>query len=173
MRAAAVGLLLVLVLVAQTSLLAPFAIWGVRPNLTLVVVYAAGLRYGMSFGALLGLLAGLILDVVAGRMVGLSGVSSAVAGFAAGWIGERLLRGNPLIPVAVAFASSMLGGATYLLAARAFGMDFPIIDSVSRTILPGAWYDALAMAMLYPLITRLFRHLDVRVEDRSAKGVEG
>src|SRR5690606_34815774 len=70
LRGWAVAGLVVLAYAAQTSLFLPLTAFGVRPDLVLIVICAAGLALGPARGAAAGLLAGLFVDVLTGRLVG-------------------------------------------------------------------------------------------------------
>lgn len=157
---------------AQTSLLAPLAVGGVRPDLVLVVIAAFALHYGPVQGAIAGLAAGFFVDLYGGRLIGMGGLAKLVAGGAAGLMGVKLFRERALVPAIVVFASSCVGNLVYLALARAFGLSWPIWQGIQRVILPSAVYDAAAGLLLYPLLARLFLLCDRLDEGRTSGSIE-
>lgn len=151
---------------AQTSLFGNISLWGIRPDLVLVVVVAYGLHYGPAPGAVLGLVAGFFVDVYGGRLIGMGGLAKLTAGAVAGLIGETVFRERALVWAAVTGAGSIVANGVYLLLARAFGLEIPVGLSISRVIAPSALCDTAAGFFLYPLLAHVFELSDQRDERR-------
>lgn len=149
----------------QTSLLAPLAPWGFRPDLVLVVVAVAGLHRGPVRAGAIGLAAGFLVDLYGGRLVGMGALAKLAAGALAGLIGQRVFRERSVVRAGVVLAASFAGNLVYWGLARAFGVAWPFVDGMVRVILPGALSDAVAGFVLYPLLARLFS-----VSDGSGEG---
>jgi len=149
--------LVVLACAAQTSLFLSLAVFGVRPDLVLIVVCASGLALGPGRGAAAGLLAGLFVDALTGRLVGLGAITKGVAGYAAGWMGRRLFPENALVPVAIAFAVSAGEGLLYLLGTHLFGVPIPLAAGFVGVVVPEACYNAVVSAFLLPLLSRVLK----------------
>lgn len=151
-------------LAAETSLVAPLAPWGFRPDLVLVVVAVAGLHLGPVRGGAFGLVAGILVDVYGGRLIGMGGLAKLAAGALAGLIGERVFRERRAVRAAVVLAASLAGNLVYWGLARAFGLSWPLVDGIVRVMVPGALSDAVAGLVMYPLLVRLFSRREVVAE---------
>lgn len=173
MRGWVIAGLVVLACATQTSFLLPFTLFGVRPDLVLVVVCAIGLVLGSLRGAAAGFFAGLLVDVLTGRLVGLGALSKGAAGYAAGWMGQRLFRENLFVPAGIALAVSVGEGVLYILGTHAFGVPIPLIAGAVHIVLPEAWYNALAAVLLFPLLFRALRFADAVSNARRPGPVEG
>ncbi|MBI5100863.1 MAG: rod shape-determining protein MreD [Nitrospirae bacterium] len=86
---------------------------GVIPNLTLLPVYYAGIRYGESRGLLAGVLTGYLQDSMSHTLLGPNILSKAMTGFfSALFVSGRYFRWTVLLGIcavsAMTFAESML-----------------------------------------------------------------
>ena len=106
----------VLSLALQVSFFPHFAVYGVVPNLVLLVVVAAALSRGARFAMVVGFLGGLSLDLVppadhvAGRW--------ALALVLVAWVASRVrqdVRPSPLAVLATVAASSFVGTSVFAL----------------------------------------------------------
>ncbi len=157
----------------ETSLFSSLTVWGVRPDLVLVLVCAVGLHRGLRDGAIAGFLAGLLLDLGEGQLIGLGAVTKALAGAGAGLIGQTLFGTNALVPALVLLCASVLEQTAYLFGSWAFGVYRPFGDGLWRVILPSAWVDALTGIILFPLIASLVRRYSVIGKERGVGSAEG
>ena len=159
MRGWAVAFAVVLALALQTSLLDRATVWGVRPDIVLIVVCIAALRLGPVRGAGIGMAAGFLADLAGGRLIGLGAMAKAIAGLAVGWVGRRLFSENVVVSVAVVAGASAIEHAVYLVGAWVLGLSFPFSERVLAVALPGLWYDAAAAVGVYPIYLLLRRCL--------------
>lgn len=157
----------------QTSLFSSVSVWGVRPDLVLVLVCVVGLHRGFWDGAVGGFLAGLLLDLAEGHLIGLGAATKAFAGAGAGLIGQTLFGTNALVPVLVVLSASVVEHTSYLLGTWAFGVYRPFAEGLFRVILPSAWLDALSGAILFPLIAPLVRRYVATDKEHGVGSAEG
>lgn len=136
----------------QTALFASLSLWGVRPDLVLLVVCVIALHRGVAEGAGAGFFAGLLIDLIEGHFIGLGALSKAVAGATVGWFGQGLFGGNAWVPVLMLLVASVTEHTCYLLGLWAFGFPYPFVDGLVHIILPSAWYDALVGTILFPVV---------------------
>lgn len=105
-------LLICLVFLLQNSM----SILSVSPNLTLLVVYFIGIRYGGTWGLLMGALIGSLEDILASSMIGPNMLAKGAAGF----LSASFLSGNVLIwtpffgTIAVALLTFMSSSIVFL-----------------------------------------------------------
>ncbi|HSC56806.1 MAG TPA: hypothetical protein VLC51_06360, partial [Nitrospira sp.] len=85
------GLVLLLVPV-QTTLLPHVAVWGIKPDLGLVVAAVVGLVAGELEGLLVGLAIGWVLNLYSAGDLWLSLVTTAGAGLFAGLLGRQVAQ---------------------------------------------------------------------------------
>lgn len=124
LRTARLLLVLVLVLVVQTTWLADLRPFGVTGDLLLLLPIAAGLVGGPVRGAVIGFAAGVAMDLVLLTPFGLSALTYLVVGYVVGTVHAGVLRSAPWIPVVVAFVASALGVVLYVILGRLVGQQF-------------------------------------------------
>lgn len=94
---------LIIGLVFQSTLFEKAYIFGVKPNLLLVVVVVYALFYGKHSAAQLGVIYGLMEDIVTGKFIGMNALSMMAAGYTAGLGGSGIYRDSPLAPLVTFF----------------------------------------------------------------------
>jgi rod shape-determining protein MreD len=137
-------ILLLLLVPLQTSLLAPLARFGIRPDLGLAVLYAIGLLTGPAEGAFAGILLGLMQDVSSAGLIGLTALSRGIMGYLSGLLGQRVLDtrspSNSIFLAVFSLAESLM---IALFFETAYG-DVPVVSLLFRRMLPSAVITALA-----------------------------
>lgn len=83
----------------RASVFARLPIFGVTPDLLLVVVVMTALRQGASRGAVVGLVGGLVEDLATGRLIGMHALGLMLAGIAAGLLRRRLYPDPWFVPL--------------------------------------------------------------------------
>lgn len=116
---------LVVVGLLQSTLIPRFAIWGVFPDLPLLLVVSWGLLRGSRQGLLWGFVAGLVVDLFSGAPFGAATVPLMVVGFMAG-LGENVVFRNLLLLL-----------LTIFLATVVYDLFFLFMVQISASPLPG------------------------------------
>jgi rod shape-determining protein MreD len=87
---------------------------GLRPDLLLLFVLAAGMRGGEGAGALWGIALGFVQDTFSAGLAGTGVLTKGLAGLAAGSLRERLDCENPNTQALVAVLATLADGALHL-----------------------------------------------------------
>ena len=119
-------LVLVAMVVVQTSLLTRMRVAGVIPDSMLLVAVCVGIIGGPERGAVVGFLSGILFDLfLLTTPVGLSALVYALVGYAVGMFAEGTVRAAWWIPVLTATVASAAGAVLFALAANVVsGSDF-------------------------------------------------
>ncbi len=96
MKAAGVGLAIVLALAVQTTLARFVISGGVRVDLVLVVVVYIALTSGSVTGAWTGAVGGIAQDALSGGLIGVGGLAKTIVGFLVGITGSQFIVARPL-----------------------------------------------------------------------------
>ena len=144
---------------AQGSVAPALRIGGVAPDIPLILTVVLGLSRGPEIGCLSGFAVGLLQDVAGGGVVGAQALTKALAGFAAGLIGERLWVSNPLVqvPGLVLLTLAEGLGRYWLLQLVHFPAAFG--DVMLHVVLPQALYNGFlgAAGMLVLSVVDVYR----------------
>lgn len=147
---------LVVLVIIQPTLMQGIEVFGVSPDLFLVLVVCAGLFRGKGEGAVAGFIFGLAFDVMVGRLVGLSGIIYMYAGFSAGMVRERVVSDRITVAIPVILATALLGGVIYYIGYHISYGDLGFGIALIRTILPKALYTTVAGIVLFVPIRKSF-----------------
>ena len=159
LRAAAIGLLVVLVVCVQLGPFSSLAISGVVPDLALLVVVAAAIARGPSYASLLGFVAGLTLDLAppADHTAGRWALALAVVGYLAGQVRDDAGRSAVAAAVTVA-ASSFIGTSLFALSGLMVQDPGVSVTSIVQVVPVAVLYDlALTPLVLPPALALLTR----------------
>jgi len=152
-------------LVVQVTLIDLIQVWGVKPDLVVVLIAINGFLRGTREGAFSGFAAGLLKDLVAGNFWGVGALSGLVAGYAAGFAESRLFKDNRVIVLGLVWLTSFLGQlVSYILLSLA-GMGLSPAVAIIKIIIPVSTYNALLGALVYG---RFYRSVQKGILSRQA-----
>ncbi len=114
-------LVVVTALVLHLAVLSRLRVFGVMPDLMLLLAIAAGLTGGPSGGSAMGFVSGMVVDLFLDTPLGLSALVFTLVGFAVGTVGTGILRASWWIPVVTAFVASAAGEVLFALAGAMVG----------------------------------------------------
>jgi len=159
-----IGLVLFLVPV-QTTLLPHITVWGVKPDLGLVIAAVIGLVAGELEGLLVGLAIGWVLNLYSAGDVWLSLVTTGGAGLFAGLLGRQVAQVTPMILSVGLLMLSLTGGvvAVFGLKNTTLSDNWWMIQSI---VLPQACFDAALGAGLLWLMGQRFAAERIGTFDR-------
>ncbi|MGZ4795674.1 MAG: rod shape-determining protein MreD [Acidimicrobiia bacterium] len=169
-RTARLALLLVLLVVVQTTLMPHLRIAGVVPDLGLVVAVALAVRYGPELGATFGFVAGLAADVFLQTPLGLSAFAFGLTAFTVGVLQSALVRPAWWVRPALAAAAGIMSGLLFVGLGALVGQSQLWALRSIRTILLAAVYDGVVALVLFPLTNAVAR---VDPRDISPAGASG
>ena len=109
------ALVLTVVTAAQISFVGDLSLFGVHPDLLLLLAIAAGLTGGPGRGVVVGFAAGVIADLFLHTRFGVATLASTLVGYAAGVAGDTVVR--PSTPVWVGATACLSAAGTVLYAA--------------------------------------------------------
>lgn len=156
MRRLFIVLAFIIVLILQTTILPLMRIWGIMPDLLLVLVIFTALFYGSLTGGVVGFAAGLLQDLIGGPYLGLGALSYFLTGYLIGYLESRVNKDNILATFSLVLAGSFVASVAYLLGQGLLSSLSLSINLFWRVFGLGALYNACLAALLSQPLTRLF-----------------
>jgi len=141
-------LIIISVSVLQASLGEPATIYGIRPNLTLIAVYAFAVMGGEGRGILYGAIGGLVDDCLSGGMTGVFLSGYAITGFLAGRIGKRVFNVGEAANFTGIFVLSMIQGVYTAVMFNTFVEGYDLMGGIWRFALPSAACNAVVGTLI-------------------------
>jgi rod shape-determining protein MreD len=114
-------LAVLIAVVLHTTLLAQVRIFGVMPDVMLLLAVAAGLEAGPGHGATVGFASGMLSDLLLPTPLGLSALVFTLVGYIVGVTKGGLLRSTWWFPLAVALVASAAGQVLFALIGTVIG----------------------------------------------------
>lgn len=88
-------------LILQTTLIPSMAIFGIQPDLPIIVLAFMCLKHGVMPGIYIGFFLGLCLDLYAPALLGQNALANTVIGFFLGLFNEKVMRTDPLMKIII------------------------------------------------------------------------
>jgi rod shape-determining protein MreD len=136
------------VAVLQVTLAGGVSVFGVKPNLMLVAVYALSITGGEWRGLMYGSIGGFIEDCLSGGLMGLFLSGFALSGYIAGRAGSKVFNVGESANFSGIFALSLVQGVYTTLLLNTFMENYDAFGSLWRLVLPQAIYNAVAGAII-------------------------
>jgi rod shape-determining protein MreD len=152
-----VGIVLLLAVLIQISLLSHIPVLGSVANLVPVVIVSIGLLGGAVSGAVCGFAAGLLLDVTIGGTPGVASLSLMAAGYLAGRWREGYDIVSALVPPLLSGALCAVSAAVFGLLTLTLGVDASVSIVVLREVFVQGLLGVLLAVPVFPLIRRILR----------------
>jgi len=118
-----VPLVIVLALALQTGVVADLRVFGMAPDIMLLLAIASGLAVGPERGAIMGAIIGFSFDLVLQTPLGLSALVYGLAALAVGTVSTGTIKSTRWIPVVATMAASAAAVTLYALLAAVFGLE--------------------------------------------------
>jgi rod shape-determining protein MreD len=163
-RAARLGALIALIVVIQVAVFPHLRLFGVVPDLGLLVALAVGYQEGPEAGAIAGFVAGFGFDLFLETPFGLDALTYAIVGYSIGVLESGLFRSPRWLPSFLGAAGGLAGGLLFIGLGVLVGVDAVKGSHGVITISYAAAYDALLAPFVFFLVRRVLG-TDDRVRD--------
>ncbi|WP_231702781.1 rod shape-determining protein MreD [Desulfocucumis palustris] len=141
-------------LLLQSSTFNSFQIWGIKPDLVLLIIVFNAFLRGHREGAFAGFCVGLLQDIITGSYIGLNALTYMAVGYLVGMTQSKLYKDSSLIMMFLMLAASLVEQfLKYLLMSYTGVLISPLVALI-RVMIPTAIYTAL----LVPLLYKKFQH---------------
>jgi rod shape-determining protein MreD len=153
--------MLALTLLLQLTVLNHIKVFGVGPDLVLIVVIFFGLFFGRSVGMESGLAGGLAKDLFALDFFGVNAFLLALTGFLAGALGTKFSRESRAARLVIVMTLNFVSMGLHFILASAFsrGLDLGFGEYISGSVLPTCVYTALVSV---PVFSKMMNMYNVR-----------
>ena len=158
-RSILLSLLTVTGLALETSVMGRLTLFGVKPELLLLMTVALAMGEGPEVGATAGFVMGLMTDLVVPQPQGVYALTLTVVGYAVGRVRAQLQTPSAWLPIGMVFVSTVAGVAFYGSFNILLGQGSIGLVGVIRNAGLAALYNALLTPFVFPLVRGLAAHL--------------
>ena len=160
-RTMRLALLLVFLVVLQTTVFPHLRVAAVVPDLGLVAAVAIAVRYGPELGAMFGFAAGLAADVFLQTPLGLGALAFGLTAFLVGAMQTRLVSPAWWIRPAVGIGAGIASGLLFISLGAVVGQDQLVAVHSLQVVGFAAIYDGVVALVLFPMATAVARARDL------------
>ena len=139
-------------------------IWGVRPDLLLLIVVYFAIADGEERAMFSGVLGGIFQDIAGNNSLGHHVLCHVVIGYAVGRMTSRLVTEHPAIKITLVFISSIVYGFFYNTIDYVQNPEIHVFNNIAALVIPGAFYTALVTPIVFYSLTRTFHNEDTQLQ---------
>ena len=157
MRVLRLTLLLISIVLIQTTILPYLRISGVVTDLGLVAAIAVAYREGPETGSVFGFAAGLSMDLFLQTPLGLSALAYALTGYLIGILQGGLLRSSWWVPPVLGGIGGIIGGLLFIGIGALVGQEQLFALRSLRVVLLAGLFDAIVAPIMFPIVAFALR----------------
>jgi len=154
-------------LVLQTAVFPHLRVFGLKPDLLMVVVACWGLLYGPEEGFVAGLTAGLAQDLTSAGFIGLFALAKTLVGFSMGVVLSKVFKESVWVATAAVGVAVFVHEVILWISLQALHVAAPALDLLT-VALPGALYSMVLAPLVYRQL--LLYRLTEWAREREAAG---
>jgi rod shape-determining protein MreD len=160
MRVARLAALASLLVVVQVAIFPHLRLFGVVPDLGLIVAVAIGYQHGPDAAAIAGFMCGLGFDLFLETPLGLDALAYAAVGYSIGVLEAGLFRSPRWLPSLLSLAGGVFGGLLIIGVGVLAGVDGVKGRHGVATVALAALYDALLAPPVFFVVSAVFGEPD-------------
>ncbi|MGI6092114.1 MAG: rod shape-determining protein MreD [Veillonellaceae bacterium] len=134
-------LVIVMMLVIQSTIVPLLAIQGITPDLLLIVVVSASLLFGKDHGVGTGFFSGLLQDLASGNIFGVNTLSKLSTGYLFGMAERQVFKEHILLPILAVAVATLFSGLIALLMMLILGYKIQLFAALINRVLPAVLYN--------------------------------
>lgn len=154
MRAIITGVIVLLTIAVQSTLMQYVQFYGIKPNIIIVVIISIALLRGSREGAAVGAFAGMLYDFIFGRAFGAGTLMGLLLGLSVGTLNRRLYKENLLVVVLITFLFTFCFEFPIALYSLLNDRGESIIILIKDVVLKEALYNCVAAVFVHYIICR-------------------
>jgi rod shape-determining protein MreD len=149
-RRVRLALVIVTLVVLQTTIFTHMRVFGAIPDLLLVATAAVAYEEGPQSGAAFGFAAGLSIDLFLSTPAGLSALAFAVTGYVLGVAQGGFMRESRNIAPVLGVIGGLIGGTIFVIVGGIVGEAGFLTFTSGRIVIVAAFYDAVISFLIFP-----------------------
>lgn len=147
--------------ILQTTIIPSFELWGVFPNLILVLICCFAFLGGSKDGIITGVSLGLLSDFAYGRVIGLYTLLGLYLGLFAGRFNKRFFKDNYLVALVFMIVCTFVyESIVYIFSVLIYSGDFYMFSAFIKITIE-AFLNAIVAVIVYPILLKLNLNFEV------------
>jgi len=160
MRILITSLIIFISFIFQSTILGYVEFFGIRPNITLIIVVSVAILRSDIEGAVAGFFTGLLQDIVFGGAIGLNALLYMCIGAVCGKPFKDFYRENYLLPIVLVAGATVFYEFGIFIATFLFRGRLDMLYYIQRIIIPSLSYNAFLAFPIYRIIYSINKALE-------------
>jgi len=139
----------------ETTYLERVRVFGVLPDMMVLLVVFFSLREGEEWGMFTALVGGLFQDVASDSVLGHHVLGLALVAFFVGKLSTRLVTDHPAVKAGLVLLSGVSSGLFFVVIKYLQKPTVPVVQLTLSEVIPAAFYTALLTPFVFWLIERV------------------
>jgi rod shape-determining protein MreD len=137
--------------ILQTSLVPSMAIFGVKPDLLMIILFFFSIRYGIMPGVLVGFFLGLTQDLYTPALLGQNALTMTIIAASSGLFNEKVMRTDPFVKTIILFVMFLVHDTVFMLVLLAKNTNHfsVMIPDLFLKSIPRGLYSVAIAALFY------------------------
>ena len=152
MRFVIISVLLLISTIIQTNIIGYIRMFGITPNLFIVIITGFALLGGPVEGAAVGFAAGFIQDVIIGNAIGGYSLIGMYVGLAVGIFNKRFVKDSLFVAIPFVFLTTVVYEIIFYLFSFYWRGENEILFATKNIILPESIYNSIITIIMFPII---------------------
>jgi len=166
LRSLIIGLIVVFNFIFESSLFQHIAIFGVKPDISLVIITSVAVLQGKDMGIITGAASGMLQDIVFGKPIGITSFSYMIAGYVTGLNSEKIFKENLIVPVIFTAVATLIRYTFTILFHYIIHLDLSLFVYLKNAVLPELVYNCIISVFIYKGLQVLFQKKFIKEEFR-------
>lgn len=151
-------LIILIVFLIQSSIVPYFSIFGIQPDILLVVIISISFFEGPNYGSVNGFFGGLLQDMLSIRGFGIGMISKTILGYSSGMFERTIFLENRFLVAPAVALVTIISQVLYFLLAFLFGYQTGL--NFFGHVLPIAFYNAILGTPVFLIIEKFWNLLN-------------
>lgn len=160
MRFVTIPILLLITAIIQTNIIGNIKMFGVTPNLFIIIITGFALIGGAVEGAAVGFTAGLIQDIIIGNAIGGYSLIGMYTGLLVGIFNKRFVKDSLFVAIPFVFLATVVYEMTFYVATFCWKGEQDIFFIIKNIILPETIYNSLMAIIIFPILKLIDRWIE-------------
>lgn len=157
MRIVVWGIIILVSLVVQSTIMPMLSFNGIKPDLLLIIVVSASLLLGKEQGVSVGFFSGLLQDLAGGNVFGLNTLSKLITGYVFGMAERKVFKEHILLPVLAMSIATFFNSVISFIIVGLLGYKVQLISAIMNNVLPLMLYNVIVAIPVHQVIYRVSR----------------
>lgn len=156
------SLIIVINFILQSTIVPHFAVFGIVPNTSLVIVIIVSILTGKRIGSITGLIIGMLQDIMFSSVIGVNSFIYFFIGYLIGIAEAKLYKDSILLPFIMSIASTFAYHLSYYIFMFFLNYDISFINFIKDVVFIETIYNTVLSVLLYKWFIKLFSSPSIR-----------